>query len=1316
MNAYLVLPLVQVIFSLALLPIVLKGHTRSFTHRLFALYIACIAIWGILIFAMRASPDIEHAYFWDRWLIPLAAISSVIFYHFAIRYTATRVKSWLLPLLYSSCLVFLPLAMTGLVISGMQIKPYGYAPILGPAAIFWMLFSYGLLITALAIFIRSYRRSIQAELRNRSAYITIGMFFALVGGIFDALPVFGLPLYPGLIIGNIAFLLLTTIAIAKYNLLDIRVVLRKSAAYILASALIAIPFVGLFLLASTFSTKIGLTSFSYVALLLTLAIALPLLWQIVQRWVDRWFYRDRYNYLKALESFSRETHSLTDSTKLGSTMVNLIAGALKVSRVYLLQPLPPDGDFAVSSYAGTADKAESILLKSQSPLVKWLKRSGDMLFCKDFDIIPQIQGVISKETKALEQAEAELVVPLKTPSGQLPGILVLGPKLSEQFYSIEDKQLIHTISNQMGTNLENARLYNDVLQARENLETWLDSMSDSVMIVNTDHTVQFVNKAAIYRFNTSVGDICWNALKKDKQCFNCPMQHYLAGSKAPSGHTSNVGDRQYDVVAAPMLNPDGSLSIIEVLRDVTERRRAEEALTESEERYRFLVELSPEAIFVASEGKHVFTNSAGLKLLGASNPDQILGKPVMDMIHPDYREIVAERIRGAMKTGKAPPVMEEKFIRLDGTVIDVEVRGAPLVYQGKPAMQVFVSDVTERKRAEEALRLSEQNFRDSIENSLLGIRVINKDGKTIYANRAMLDMWGYGSIKELEAVPAKQRYTPESYDEHIKRVEDLKMGEDTPSTYEASIVRSDGQVRHISASTRALSWRGKKHFQVVYQDITERKQAEAEYRAIIRATMDGFWLTDMQGHSLDVNDAFCRLIGYSREELLNMSIDDIEAVEKPEETAKRMRKIKKVGYDSFETSHRRKDGGIVDVEVSVNYLSAGGGRFFVFLRDITERKRVDEALRESEERFRTFFEEAPVYHYMVSSEGKILDVNKAALETLGYTREEIIGKPLVNTVYAPSSRKKAERLFTKWKEAGKIEDEELNIVTRKGDERTILLSTHAIRNAEGKPLYSISVQRDITDRKRMQDEIIQSKAKIESLRHSEQLKTELLSTVSHELRTPLTAIKGFATTLLRTNVKLRKEEQRDFLQNIDQETDRLTHLINNLLDMSRLEGGALSLEKDSYQVSEILESVRNRLDAITQHHKLRVEIPAGVPPVFADKTRIGQVLSNLIENAAKYSKKGSQITVGAESSDNIVIINVTDRGEGIPYELFDKVFERFYQREAVIAGRRDGIGLGLSICRVIVEAHDGKIWVESKAGKGSKFSFSLPVSKREDQR
>ena len=116
----------------------------------------------------------------------------------------------------------------------------------------------------------------------------------------------------------------------------------------------------------------------------------------------------------------------------------------------------------------------------------------------------------------------------------------------------------------------------------------------------------------------------------------------------------------------------------------------------------------------------------------------------------------------------ALPTLEEKFLRLDGTEIDVEVRAAPLIYQGKPAMQAVVRDISERKQAEESLRLSEQNFRDSIENSPLGIRIVNEDGKSLYANRALLDIYGYSSLEELEAVPRKQRYTPESYAEHRK--------------------------------------------------------------------------------------------------------------------------------------------------------------------------------------------------------------------------------------------------------------------------------------------------------------------------------------------------------------------------------------------------------------------------------------------------------------------------------------------------------------------------------------------------------------------
>ncbi len=233
----------------------------------------------------------------------------------------------------------------------------------------------------------------------------------------------------------------------------------------------------------------------------------------------------------------------------------------------------------------------------------------------------------------------------------------------------------------------------------------------------------------------------------------------------------------------------------------------------------------------------------------------------------------------------------------------------------------------------------------------------------------------------------------------------------------------------------------------------------------------------------------------------------------------------------------------------------------------------------------------------------------------------------------------------------------------------------------------------------------------EALRELDRLRSELLANVSHELRTPLASIKGFTSTLLQPDVNWSEDEQRDFLQSIDQEADRLTRLINDLLDISRLEAGALTLEKRNYQISEILNSVSSRLANLTEHHQLGVKVPSGLPPVFVDEARIGQVLTNLVGNATKYSKEGSPITIEAQLADDQIIVSVADRGVGIPPELLDRLFDRFYQTESIVTGRKSGTGLGLSICRGIVEAHGGKIWVESKVGEGSRFSFSLSVSK-----
>jgi len=237
---------------------------------------------------------------------------------------------------------------------------------------------------------------------------------------------------------------------------------------------------------------------------------------------------------------------------------------------------------------------------------------------------------------------------------------------------------------------------------------------------------------------------------------------------------------------------------------------------------------------------------------------------------------------------------------------------------------------------------------------------------------------------------------------------------------------------------------------------------------------------------------------------------------------------------------------------------------------------------------------------------------------------------------------------------------------------------------------------------------------LQKLRESERLRTELISNVSHELRSPLASIKGFVTALMQPGVKWEKNTQLDFLQTIDQEADRLSRLISDLSDMSRLEAGMLNLEKDECQISEILESVSGTLDRLTERYRLNIRISETLPLVFVDSVRIGQVLTNLVENATKCSEEHTDITIEAHLIGGEVVISVADKGDGIPGELLEKVFDRFFRVKSGLGARKKGSGLGLPICRGIIGSHEGRIWVESVVGEGSKFSFSLPVSKREE--
>jgi two-component system sensor histidine kinase KdpD len=237
-------------------------------------------------------------------------------------------------------------------------------------------------------------------------------------------------------------------------------------------------------------------------------------------------------------------------------------------------------------------------------------------------------------------------------------------------------------------------------------------------------------------------------------------------------------------------------------------------------------------------------------------------------------------------------------------------------------------------------------------------------------------------------------------------------------------------------------------------------------------------------------------------------------------------------------------------------------------------------------------------------------------------------------------------------------------------------------------------------------------AKVAALAESDQLKSALLAAVSHDLRTPLAVTKACVTSLLDQSVYWTDGERDEFLRSIDEETDRLTLLVSNLLDLSRIEGGVLRPDMEWYDISELIEDVFGRLAAYAKQteHRLRTNVEADLPVAHFDYVEIAQVVMNLGENAIKYTPEGAEIVIAAIQTETAIEISVKDNGPGIPRKELPQIFDKFHRAE--VTKRVPGSGIGLAICKGIVKAHGGQIWVESEPGKGATFRFTLPIEEQ----
>ncbi len=365
--------------------------------------------------------------------------------------------------------------------------------------------------------------------------------------------------------------------------------------------------------------------------------------------------------------------------------------------------------------------------------------------------------------------------------------------------------------------------------------------------------------------------------------------------------------------------------------------------------------------------------------------------------------------------------------------------------------------------------------------------------------------------------------------------------------------------------------------------------------------------------------------------------------------------------------------------------------------------RAEQALRESEEKYRNLVE-GMQDGIFIARHGKLLFANDAFARITGRPINEIIGMDFHRFV-APEDQDEIDLEIIQHKSrASVIRDYEFSIIDKDRETRVHVNMTVSRVNYEGQSVLMGTVK-DITERKRAEEATARAKA----LEELDSLRAALLANVSHELRTPLTSIKGIASTLIQPDVAWDSATQQDFLHIINRESDALNHIVNDLIQMSQLEAGIMPMHKTECSLSITMTNICEQLKYLTRNHDFQTYIPPDMPLICADEIRIGEVITNLVSNAVSYSEKGTTIKLEARNHEDNITITVSDEGIGIPSDHLDKIFDRFYRLESGVARRRGGTGLGLSICKGIVEAHGGKIRVESTIGKGSKFSFSLPV-------
>lgn len=798
----------------------------------------------------------------------------------------------------------------------------------------------------------------------------------------------------------------------------------------------------------------------------------------------------------------------------------------------------------------------------------------------------------------------------------------------------------------------------------------------------------------------------------------------LTGEPLRFVENSEVMGRCFDVYAF-RLDGQGSRKVALLFNDITERKKAEEALRESEQRARLAIEIANIGTWRIDIAQDlVYMDSRMREIWGEPEGVETIPMPqAVDRVHPEDREWVMSAISDTMGA-KSPSIdfMEYRIVWNDGSVRWVAARGQAQ-FEGEAEQPIALSgtvlDITERKQAEEALRESEVRLRRAIEIETVGIIFFRTDGSITDSNDAFLRMSGYSHDDFEKGLVRWDKMTPPEWmSRSLEALEELKStGRTTP--YEKEYIRKDGSRWWALFAASLLN----KDEGVEYiLDITERKQAEEalreseeRYRLINRATSDVIWDWNLQTGHIHWNEATVEQFGYTLEEFGTTLGDWYERVH-PEYRDLIIEKIQRAMDEGVETwtaeypfrKHNGSYATILDRGHIARDATGKAYRMVGSMLDLTERKKAEEALRQSQEHLQLIMESATGYAiFTLDMDRRITDWNTGAERLLGYSKEEIVGQS-GDIIFIPEDRKsEPEKEAQEALAEGRVENERWHV--RKDGSRFWGSGTTMLLGKGDNQLRGfLKIMVDDTERMQMEEVLRQAKEEAEQ---AAKAKEEFLAHMSHEIRTPLNAVVGLAGLLLQQKPQ---PEQLENLQALKFSAENLRVLVNDILDFSKIQAGKVVVEETDVDLSELLISLQksHKSHALEQGNELQLYVDKQIPKaVRADQLKLSQILHNLVSNAVKFTHKGLvtvEVSLNRKEGERLWLdFSVSDTGIGIPEDKLSIIFDVFTQANISTVRQYGGTGLGLSITKLLLELMDSHIEVESQPGKGSRFFFTL---------